>query len=88
VRQSQNWLKDIAPSHELREWFALDTKKWGEFKQKYFKELDHQKELVNMIVKKAKGEKVTLLYGAKDEYFNNAVSLKEYAEAKRKEVLI
>lgn len=78
------WLQDIAPSHELRKWFAHDPKKWGEFKQKYFKELDHKKELVNLIIKKAKGENVTLLYGAKDEHFNNAVSLKEYVEAKRK----
>jgi uncharacterized protein YeaO (DUF488 family) len=52
------WLKEIAPSNDLRKWYAHDPKKWGEFKKKYFKELDLKKELVNLILKKIKGGKV------------------------------
>ena len=80
------WLKDIAPSHGLRKWFAHDPKKWVEFKQKYFNELSHNKELVNLIIKKAKKGNLTLLYGAKEEKFNNADALREYVEVKRKGV--
>lgn len=66
------WLKEIAPSDKLRKWFAHDPKKWIEFKQKYFKELNPNQELVDLIIKKAKGGNVTLLFGAKEERFNNA----------------
>jgi uncharacterized protein YeaO (DUF488 family) len=76
------WLKDIAPSDKLRRWFAHDPKKWVEFKQKYSKELDHKKELVDLIINKAKEADVTLLDGAKEERFTNAVALKEYIEMK------
>jgi uncharacterized protein YeaO (DUF488 family) len=78
------WLKDIAPSDELRKWFAHDPQKWTEFKKRYFKELVDKKELVHLIIKKAKEINVTLLYGAKDKEFNNAVALKEYLRNKIK----
>ena len=78
------WLKEIAPSDKLRKWFAHDPKKWIEFKQKYFKELNPNQERVDLIIKKAKGGNVTLLFGAKEERFNNAVALKEYIETKGK----
>ena len=57
-------------------------KKWYEFKSRYFKELEeYSSESVNKILYKAHEEKlITLLYGAKDEKFNNAVALKEYLE--------
>jgi uncharacterized protein YeaO (DUF488 family) len=80
------WLKEIAPSDKLRKWFAHDPKKWIEFKQKYFKELNPNQELVDLIIKKAKGGNVTLLFGAKEERFNNAVALKEYVETREKGV--
>jgi uncharacterized protein YeaO (DUF488 family) len=80
------WLKEIAPSNDLRKWYAHDPKKWFEFKQRYFKELDPKKELVDRILKKIKEGKVTLLFGAREEKFNNAVALKEYIETKIKEV--
>ena len=80
------WLKEIAPSNDLRKWYAHDPKKWGEFKKKYFKELYLKKELVDRILKKIKEGKVTLLFGAREEKFNNAVTLKEYIETKTKEV--
>jgi uncharacterized protein YeaO (DUF488 family) len=81
------WLKDIAPTTSLRKWFAHDEKKWNEFKIRYFKELDQNSnsESINKILNKV-NEKglITLLYGAKDEKFNNAVALKEYLEQKIK----
>ncbi len=78
------WVKEIAPSQELRKWFAHDPKKWVEFKNKYFKELDldFKKERIDLIIKKTKKKNVTFLYAAKDEKFNNAAALKEYVEKK------
>jgi uncharacterized protein YeaO (DUF488 family) len=73
------WLKDIAPSDALRKWFAHDQKKWSEFKRRYFEELKEKEELVDLIIEKARG-RVTLLYGAKEEKYNNAAALKEYLE--------
>ena len=74
------WLKDIAPSDNLRKWFGHDAKKWNEFKKRYFEELDGKKqESVELIQQKLRtGYSVLLLYGAKDEKFNNAAALKEY----------
>ncbi len=73
------WLKDIAPGDALRKWFAHEPEKWNEFKSRYFQELQDKKQLVDLIVEKARSG-VTLLYGAKDEKHNNAVALKEYIE--------
>ena len=73
------WLIDIPPSDNLRKWFRHDLSKWNEFKERYFKELDGNKELVGLILQKLNsGSLVFLLYGAKDEKFNNAVALKVY----------
>lgn len=72
------WLNDVAPSKELRKWFKHDRKKWKEFKKRYYKELDGKSEVVDVIRRKAKQERVTLVYGAKDEECNNAIALKEY----------
>jgi len=74
------WLKDIAPSNELRKWYAHDPSKWREFKSSYFKELKNKKELIDLI-RQQKGV-VTLLFGTKEEKFNNAVALKEYSATK------
>ena len=81
------WQKDIAPSNTLRKWFGHDEKKWDEFKQKYFKELDKNNDVVNTIIifKAAQAQNsITLLYGTKEKRFNNAVALKEYLEEKFK----
>jgi len=75
------WLKDIAPSDQLRKWFAHDPAKWEDFKRRYFKELDKKKVLVNKNLKQFKGG-ITLLYAAKDDKHNNAQALKEYIGAK------
>jgi uncharacterized protein YeaO (DUF488 family) len=81
------WQKNIAPSNTLRKWFDHDEKKWDEFKRKYFKELDTKinSHTVDEIIKMAKEHSsITLLYGTKEERFNNAVALKEYLEEKTK----
>ncbi|MEW5801612.1 MAG: DUF488 domain-containing protein [bacterium] len=78
------WLKNIAPSNELRKWFAHDPQKWDTFQQKYSEELDSRKDLVAMLISKAEEGDLTLLYGAKDEEFNNAIALKKYLEEKMK----
>jgi uncharacterized protein YeaO (DUF488 family) len=75
------WQKDIAPSNSLRVWFGHDEKKWDGFRRRYFNELDKNTESVKTILDKARQGSITLLYGAKEERFNNAVALKEYLEA-------
>ncbi len=76
------WLKGIAPSDTLRKWFAHDPGKWTEFKRRYFEELKDKKELVDMVIEKSRSGVVTLLYGTKEERYNNAFALKEYIESK------
>ncbi len=75
------WLKDIAPSDQLRKWFAHDPVKWTEFVRKYFKELDKKKDFIDRIPRKSK-KVITLLYAAKDSQYNNAQALKDYIGAK------
>jgi uncharacterized protein YeaO (DUF488 family) len=75
------WIKEIAPSDELRKWFSHDPEKWNEFKKKYLEELKSMKKEVQIIVEALQKHKtVTLVYGAKDEEHNNAVVLKEYMD--------
>ena len=72
------WLKDIAPSTELRKWFNHDPKKWADFKKKYQGELKKNKEAVLTLKQvKKKHPTITLLYGAKDEIHNEAVVIKD-----------
>jgi uncharacterized protein YeaO (DUF488 family) len=76
------WLKDIAPSTELRKWFGHDPSKWDEFRKRFFQELDQKGELIDQVIAKARKGDIVLLYGARDEEHNNAMALKEYIEAK------
>ena len=75
------WLKDLAPSTNLRKWFAHDPKRWVEFKRRYFEELDAQPEEIRDLVTLGTKRTVTLLYGAKESQYNQAVALQEYLEA-------
>ncbi len=77
------WLKELAPSTELRRWFGHEPAKWEEFKRRYFAELDAQPEAVAELARRAAEGTVTLLFGAKAERFSNAAALKEYLEARR-----
>jgi uncharacterized protein YeaO (DUF488 family) len=79
------WLKDIAPSDTLRQWFSHDRDRWDEFKAHYFEELDANREVVERIIREAGKRPVTLLFSSKELEFNNAVALKEYLERKAKE---
>lgn len=72
------WLKEVAPSTELRKWFNHDPEKWTEFKKKYYKELSQNKDALNVIIEKSKTHNVTLVFGSKEEKYNDAVALKEY----------
>ncbi|WLD93273.1 DUF488 domain-containing protein [Alkalihalobacillus sp. AL-G] len=74
------WLKEVAPSPDLRKWFGHDPEKFGSFKEKYNKELDNDQEKSDAFQKLkelAKNEDLILLYGAKDEEHNHAIVLKE-----------
>jgi uncharacterized protein YeaO (DUF488 family) len=71
------WLRDIAPSDELRKWFSHEPPKYQEFKKRYTKELEKKKELVEQIRNEAREGTVTLLFSAKDTKYNNATVLKE-----------
>jgi uncharacterized protein YeaO (DUF488 family) len=75
-----HWAKELAPTTELRHWFGHDPARWDEFRTRYAEELDAQPEAVEALLALARKGPVTLLYGAKDEQFNNAVALEEYLE--------
>ena len=76
-----HWLKDIAPSGELRGWFGHDPERWAEFRKRYRAELVANKPAVAELHQLAKGAKsLTLLFAAKDAAHNNAVVLKEYLQ--------
>ncbi len=76
------WMKEIAPSNELRQRFHHDKEGWEEFQKLYFKELDGRSDLVEQLTQKARSGTLTLLYAAKDEERNNAIALKNYLERK------
>lgn len=75
------WLKEIAPSPDLRKWFDHDPDKWSAFKKKYVQELEGKEDLVEQVLKKVEDEPVTLLYAAKDKKHNHALVLKRVLES-------
>lgn len=72
------WIKDVAPSTELRKWFDHEPDKWPEFKRRYFAELDSRPECVAKIVNLVQDGRVTLLYSSKNKEYNHAIVLLEY----------
>ena len=76
------WLKDIAPSTELRKWYGHDPDKWDEFKSRYRRELKSKADLLNQVREKAAKGQVTLIYAARDEAHNEAVVLEQLLNAK------
>lgn len=74
------WLKEVAPSAELRKWFGHEPEKCGEFSARYFRELKGKNKMVSELAEKVIDGPVTLLYAAKYEECNNATVLKEYLE--------
>ena len=80
--QLDDWLKEIAPSDKLRQWFGHDVERWCEFQKRYENELDGNDEVVKKLLARLKNGRVTLIYAAKDEAHNNAVVLREYLQGR------
>ena len=78
------WLKDIAPSTELRKWFGHDPAKWKQFQTRYRKELREKKDALKLLKQKSKEQTVTLVYGARDEEHNEALVLKKILEGRKR----
>lgn len=78
------WLKDAAPSTELRKWFNHEAERWDEFQRRYFAELDARPDSWNHIIDAAKKGRVTLIFSSHDAEHNNVVALKTYLEMKGK----
>lgn len=77
------WMKEIAPSSELRKWFNHDPKKWDGFFDRYTREVEKQDGL-HFLQEKSREETVTLVFSARDPEHNNAVALKRLLEARHK----
>jgi uncharacterized protein YeaO (DUF488 family) len=77
-----DWLRDVAPSPELRRWFGHDPSKWAEFRRRYFDELDRHPEAWRPLRDAAAAGDITLLYSSRDLEHNNAVALAEYLVAR------
>lgn len=79
------WLRDLAPSDHLRQWFGHDPGRWAEFEERYFAELDANADALTQLIAVANERDVTLVFGAKDEEHNNAAALRDYLERQRGE---
>ena len=77
------WLKDIAPSTELRKWFNHDPDKWKEFKKRYLNELKENKDVVAVLKDHLRQKTVTLLFAAKDSDHNEALVLSHLFEEEK-----
>jgi uncharacterized protein YeaO (DUF488 family) len=71
------WMKDIAPSTELRQWFGHDPERWQEFRRRYARELRQHATTIDELHELAQHKTVTLVFGARDEEHNDAVALRE-----------
>lgn len=72
------WLRDIAPSTALRQWFGHDPAKWNEFRTRFFAELKNNPEPVATLRNLVASGTVTLVFAARDTEHNNAVAIREY----------
>jgi uncharacterized protein YeaO (DUF488 family) len=78
-----SWLKEVAPSHELRRWYQHDPEKWPEFRRRYFAELDGNADGVAELRASLGKGTATLVFSSKETELNNATALKEFLEADR-----
>lgn len=81
----EEWVKEIAPSTELRQWFQHDPAKWGQFRRRYFRELEKHADAWQRLLTRAHRGRITLVYSAHDTEHNNAVALKEFLDEKIKD---
>jgi len=72
-----HWMKDLAPSTELRKWFGHDPARWTEFRRRYAAEIDAHRDELERLREMADAGVVTLVYAARDETHNDAVALRE-----------
>lgn len=75
------WLKEIAPTTDLRKWYDHDPEKWLEFKKSYIKELNTKKDLVQALLQ-SKQRIITLVFAAKDIEYSHALILQKYLQKK------
>ena len=74
------WLKDVAPSTDLRQWYAHEPERWPEFRRRYFDELDRNPDAVAELRAAIGKGNATLLFATKDTAHNNAKALLEYLQ--------
>lgn len=74
------WLKEIAPSPELRKWFGHEPARWKQFEQRYWKELKDKDDAITLLRRKASEGVVTFVYAAKDQEHNGALALKTFLD--------
>lgn len=77
------WVREVAPSAELRKWFAHDPAKWAEFQRRYRAELDATPEPWKKLLHAAENERITLLFSSRDAVHNNVTALRAYLLDKR-----
>jgi uncharacterized protein YeaO (DUF488 family) len=75
-----DWMRDLAPSKRLRQWFDHDPARWETFQRRYFQELRGKEEAVRGLLDRIQRGRVTLVYGARDRDHNNAVALRAFLE--------
>lgn len=78
------WLRDVAPSNELRRFYGHDRERWPEFKRRYFAELDANPEAARALAERVRGRRATLLFGTRETERNNATALVQYLERRRR----
>lgn len=75
-----HWVKDVAPTSELRNWYGHRPARWQEFRTRYRRELNKNPSAVSSLLKLCSGQRVTFIFAAKDVLRNSAVVLKEYLD--------
>lgn len=82
VLNVERWLREVAPSTDLRRWFGHDARRWDEFVRRYRAELDSNPTAWEPLVEAAERGPITLVYGARDREHNQAVVLRDYLAEK------
>jgi uncharacterized protein YeaO (DUF488 family) len=77
------WLKDVAPSTELRQWYGHDPAKWKQFRQRYQAELRARPDALELLKHKSKEGTVTLIFATKDEKHSGALVLKQFLNGRK-----
>jgi len=77
---ADHWIREAAPSSDLRKWFGHEPEKWAEFRRRYAAELDARPETVARLLDLARAGDLTLLFAAREREYNNAVALKAWLE--------